>query len=197
MKIEKLPIEKLVPYARNSRTHSKEQVDQIAASIREFGWTNPVLIDANSTIVAGHGRVLAARKLNLPEVPCIRLGTLTPAQVRAYVIADNKLALNAGWDDEMLADELRAITEEGGIDALLTGFDEKELDALLKTEEVSESEPKEYSYNITYTLVFEDPEQQQAWYDLLKIWKKKFGDDVPVGQMIVAFVNEQNSSEVH
>ena len=197
MKIEKLPIEKLVPYARNSRTHSKEQVDQIAASIREFGWTNPVLIDANSTIVAGHGRVLAARKLNLPEVPCIRLGTLTPAQVRAYVIADNKLALNAGWDDEMLADELRAITEEGGIDALLTGFDEKELDALLKTEEVSDSEPKEYSYNITYTLVFEDPEQQQAWYDLLKIWKKKFGDDVPVGQMIVAFVNEQNSSEVH
>ena len=97
-KIETIPVEKLVPHARNSRTHSDEQVAQIARSIREFGFTNPVLIDKDGTIVAGHGRVMAARKLGLASVPCIRLGHLTPAQVRAYVIADNKLALNAGME---------------------------------------------------------------------------------------------------
>jgi ParB-like chromosome segregation protein Spo0J len=93
------------PYARNSRTHTDEQVAQIAASIREFGWTNPVLLDEQDGIIAGHGRVLAARKLGAPTVPCIVLDGLTEAQKRAYVIADNKLALNAGWDEELLAIE--------------------------------------------------------------------------------------------
>ena len=97
-KIEQLQVDDLIPYATNSRTHSPDQVAQIAASMVEFGWTNPVLIDARGTIVAGHGRVMAARKLGMETVPCIRLGHLSPAQVRAYVIADNKLALNAGWD---------------------------------------------------------------------------------------------------
>lgn len=97
--IEHQAVSALIPYARNSRTHSDEQVAQIAGSIREFGFTNPVLIDRDGTIIAGHGRVMAARKLGMETVPCIRLGHLTPAQVRAYVIADNKLALNAGWDD--------------------------------------------------------------------------------------------------
>src|SRR5690554_2361184 len=96
----------LVPYARNSRTHSDEQVAQIAGSIKEFGFTNPVLVDGEGGIIAGHGRVLAARKLGMESVPCIVLDYLTEAQKRAYVIADNKLALNAGWDDEMLALEL-------------------------------------------------------------------------------------------
>lgn len=134
MKIETLPIEKLIPYARNSRTHSDEQVAQIAASVREFGWTNPVLIDAAGTIVAGHGRVMAARKLGMAEIPCIRLGHLTPAQVRAYVIADNKLALNAGWNDQMLCAELEALKLEG-FEVELTGFSEDEIAALLKVEE--------------------------------------------------------------
>ncbi len=111
--IELLLVSSLIPYARNSRTHSDEQVTQIAASIREFGFTNPVLIDANGTIIAGHGRVLAAKKLGLIEVPCLRLGHLTPSQIRAYVIADNKIALNAGWDDEMLKAELLTLQEEG------------------------------------------------------------------------------------
>jgi DNA modification methylase len=127
--IEYLGIENLIPYARNSRTHSDEQVAQIAASIREFGFTNPVLVDGEGGIIAGHGRVMAARRLGLGEVPCIRLGHLTEAQKKAYVIADNKLALNAGWDDEMLALELKEL-EDMGYDLDLTGFSDEEIEAL-------------------------------------------------------------------
>jgi len=130
MQIEHQPIDRLIPYARNSRTHSDAQVAQIAASIKEFGFTNPVLIDADGGIIAGHGRVMGARLLGLADVPCIRLGHLTEAQRRAYVIADNRLALNAGWDDAMLALEMRDLMDEG-YDVGLTGFDMKEIDELL------------------------------------------------------------------
>ena len=130
MQIETLPIDTLIPYARNSRTHSDEQVAQIAASIREFGFTNPVLIDGEGGLIAGHGRVMGARKLGLAEVPCIRLAHLTEAQRRAYVIADNKLALNAGWDDEMLALELRDL-QGMDFDLSLTGFENDDIAALL------------------------------------------------------------------
>lgn len=128
--IEQRAIEELTPYARNSRTHSDAQVEQVAASIREFGFTNPVLIDADGTIIAGHARVLAARKLGLPAVPCICLAHLTPEQRRAYVIADNRLALNAGWDFDVLAEELRALND-ADFDLDLLGFGEEELQALL------------------------------------------------------------------
>ena len=131
--IESLPVSDLIPYARNSRTHSEEQVAQIAASIREFGFTNPVLIDSNGTIIAGHGRVMAAKKVGLTEVPCLRLQHLSPSQIRAYVIADNKLAINAGWDDEMLKAELLTLQEEG-FNTDLTGFSDEELNALLNLE---------------------------------------------------------------
>ena len=130
MKIESLPIERLIPYARNSRTHSDAQIAQVAASIREFGFTNPVLIDGADGIIAGHGRVMAARKLGLAEVPCIRLAHLSETQKRAYIIADNKLALNAGWDEEMLALELAELREVD-FDLGLLGFDEEELGDLL------------------------------------------------------------------
>lgn len=123
----------LIPYARNARTHSDEQVVQIAASIHEFGWTNPVLVDEQRVIIAGHGRVLAARKLGLSTVPCIELSHLSEAQKRAYIIADNKLALNAGWDDELLKLELFALEEEG-FDLALTGFDLDELADLMPEE---------------------------------------------------------------
>ena len=106
VQLETIAIDRLIPYARNSRTHSDEQVAQVAASIREFGFTNPVLIDGEGGIIAGHGRVMAARKLGMADVPCIRLAHLSDAQKRAYIIADNKLALNAGWDEEILALEL-------------------------------------------------------------------------------------------
>ena len=137
--IETISVETLIPYARNSRTHSDAQVAQIAASIKEFGFTNPVLIDQGVGIIAGHGRVLAARKLGLPEVPCIRLGHLTDAQKRAYVLADNKLALNAGWDTEMLKVEF-ADLQELGFDLDLIGFSDDELADLLGDIEEAESD---------------------------------------------------------
>jgi len=120
------PLDDLIPYARNSRTHSDAQVAQIAASIKEFGFTNPVLVDGDGGIIAGHGRVLAARKLKLAQVPCIALGHLTAAQRKAYVIADNKLALNAGWDEEMLRLEAEEL-EGAGFDLTLLGFEPGEL----------------------------------------------------------------------
>jgi len=129
MQIEQTKTSDLLPYARNSRTHSETQVDQIAASIKEFGFTNPVLIDNENQIIAGHGRVMAARKLKLGEVPCIRLGYLTETQKKAYVIADNKLALNAGWDDELLALEIAELKDED-FDIDLLGFTQDELNAI-------------------------------------------------------------------
>ena len=123
--IERVPLEALVPYARNSRTHSEAQVAQIAASIREFGFTNPVLMDKDGGIIAGHGRVMAARKLGLKDVPCLRLGYLSETQRRAYVIADNKLALNAGWDAETLQVELADLNgAEFNMDLLGFGVDD-------------------------------------------------------------------------
>ena len=119
----------LIPYARNSRTHSDEQVLQIAASIKEFGFTNPILIDGENGIIAGHGRVLAAMKLSINEVPCIELSGMTETQKRAYIIADNKIAENAGWDDEMLTLELEELKLEG-FDVELTGFSLDEIAAL-------------------------------------------------------------------
>jgi DNA modification methylase len=130
MQIEQVPVEKLIPYVNNSRTHSEEQVAQIAASIREFGFNNPVLIDKDDTIIAGHGRIQAARKLGLAEVPCVRLEHLTETQRKAYIIADNRLALNAGWNEELLTIELNDLLADGfALDIL--GFDSDELKSLL------------------------------------------------------------------
>ena len=143
MKIEQVKIEALIPYARNSRTHSDGQVAQIAASIKEFGFTNPVLIDETGSIIAGHGRVLAARKLGMADVPSIRLTHLTEAQKKAYVIADNKLALNAGWDDEMLAVELTDL-KDMGFDLDLTGFSADELTEVMFGKIIDPESPDEF-----------------------------------------------------
>jgi DNA modification methylase len=129
LKIQYKPITDLIPYARNSRTHSDAQVAQIAASIKEFGWTNPILLDGKNGIIAGHGRVMAAHKLGETEVPTIELSHMDENQKRAYIIADNKLALNAGWDNEMLALEV-ADLKDAGYDLGLTGFSLDELEAL-------------------------------------------------------------------
>ena len=125
-----LPVADLVPYARNSRTHSQQQVDKIAASIREFGFLNPIIVDAGNGIVAGHGRVMAAQKLGLASLPVIEAAHLTEAQKRAYVIADNRLALDAGWDNELLKIELQDLDAEG-FDLSLTGFNLDEIGNLL------------------------------------------------------------------
>ena len=133
LKIEQIAVSALLPYTSNSRTHSDAQVAQIAASIKEFGWTNPILIDGDNTIIAGHGRLLAARKLGMDEVPSIVLDHLSKAQQRALVIADNQLALNAGWNMDMLKAEIEDLKLED-FDINLLGFDDKFLDGLLEPE---------------------------------------------------------------
>lgn len=138
MQIEQVAVESLIPYARNSRTHSDDQVAQIAASIKEFGWTNPILIDGESGIIAGHGRLLAARKLGMKEVPVIQLSGMTDTQKKAYIIADNKLALNAGWDDELLKLELDELHDEG-FDMGLIGFNADDLSKLMGFDEEIEA----------------------------------------------------------
>lgn len=132
--IEQIAPAALRPWARNARTHSKKQLRQIAESIRTFGFTNPVLIDQTGTILAGHGRVEAAKSLGLDTVPCLRIEHMTEAEKRAYVIADNKLALNAGWDEDLLAQELQGLlaTEDLGFDIGVIGFDVAEIDSLIE-----------------------------------------------------------------
>ena len=131
--VEYRPIDSLVGYARNARTHTDAQVDQIVESMREFGWTNPILVDGDSGVIAGHGRILAAHKLGITRVPVIKLAHLTPIQKQAYVIADNTLALNAGWDNELLALELGEL-KDAGFDLGLTGFSADELQSLTDDE---------------------------------------------------------------
>ncbi|MDY3132353.1 MAG: DNA methyltransferase [Treponema sp.] len=137
MEIVYKKVNELIPYINNSRTHSEEQVNQIVASINEFGFTNPILIDEKDNIIAGHGRLLASKKLKMEEVPCIVLKGLTEAQKKAYIIADNKMALNAGWDEELLKIELENL-KELDFDLELTGFNVDELDDILGTEEEKE-----------------------------------------------------------
>lgn len=126
LKIEYKNISELLPYEHNARTHSKEQIAQIARSIKEFGWTNPILLDGASGIIAGHGRLEAAKILGLDKVPCIELSHLTPIQKKAYIIADNKLALNADWNIDFLASELEELKNDD-FDLSLTGFNDDEL----------------------------------------------------------------------
>lgn len=134
MKIVYKKVNDLIPYINNSRTHSEEQVNQIVASINEFGFTNPLLIDEKDNIIAGHGRLMASKKLGMEEVPCIVLSGLTEAQKKAYIIADNKMALNAGWDEELLKIELENL-KELDFDLELTGFNVDELDDIFQVEE--------------------------------------------------------------
>src|ERR1700734_1788287 len=131
--IENLPIDRLQPWPRNTRTHPRKQIRQIAESIRRFGFTNPVLIDGENRILAGHGRVEAAQELGMATAPCLRGDHLSPAEKRAYVLADNKLALNAGWDEELLALELKELMEADiEFDISVTGFSIAEVDQLVE-----------------------------------------------------------------
>jgi ParB-like chromosome segregation protein Spo0J len=162
-RIEQRAVEKLIPYARNSRTHSDAQVAQIAASIKEWGWTTPILIDETEQVIAGHGRLMAARKLGMAEVPVIVAAGWTDAQKRAYVIADNKLALNAGWDENLLKLELQELGELN-FDLNLTGFTLDEIGNLFdEGEELTESE-ENYSRKIEapiYEITGEKPKVSQ------------------------------------
>ncbi|HBE4690338.1 TPA: ParB N-terminal domain-containing protein [Escherichia coli] len=139
LKIEYLPVGKLLRYAKNSRTHSDEQVEQLVNSIREFGFTNPVLIDEKNELIAGHGRLAAAEILEMDKVPAIRLSNLSEKQKKAYRIADNKLALNAGWDMQLLAEEVKALMDDN-FDIDLLGFNDAELDEMLSDEQPQEED---------------------------------------------------------
>lgn len=158
----------LIPYARNSRTHSDEQVTKIAASIKEFGFLNPVIIDGENGIIAGHGRVMAAKKLGLDEVPVIEATHLTDAQRRAYVIADNRLALDAGWDEEMLRVEFAEL-EALGFDLELTGFSLEDVGSLLDVGDNESKQIKEDNYVEAFEVVIEcsDECSQQKIYERL------------------------------
>ncbi len=141
LKVEYLPIVDLAPYARNARTHSPAQIDQLIASVREFGWTNPVLIDEAGGIIAGHGRVMAAQQMGMGQVPCIRLSHLSETQRRAYVLADNALALCSSWNDVLLAQEL-ADLQDLDFNVELLGFDSGEIDKLLSQPHAQSARPK-------------------------------------------------------
>jgi len=129
-RIESWPIARLIPYAKNPRMHSPEQIDKIARSIETFGFTNPILVDENDGILAGHGRLAAAQKLGLVQVPVVPLDNLSEDQKRLYIIADNRIALDAGWDPQLLAGELAELAQED-IDLTLTGFEEDEIEDLI------------------------------------------------------------------
>ena len=141
-------IDKLIPYVNNARTHSTEQINKIRASLREFGFINPVIIDKDYNIIAGHGRVQAAKAEGIKEVPCVLVDYLTEAQKKAYIIADNRMALDAGWDEELLKVELESLESEA-FDLSLTGFDEKELFDIFKSEE---TEVEDDDYDLTEAL---------------------------------------------
>ena len=167
MQIQQRKISELIPYINNSRTHSDAQVSQIAASIKEFGFTNPILVDGDNGIIAGHGRLMAARKLGMDEVPVIELAHMTPAQKRAYIIADNKLALNSGWDDDLLLVELGELGDMG-FDIELTGFSLDEIESLGSDDDALDEMPglpegdREPFQQITFTLHDEQVEQVKA-----------------------------------
>jgi ParB-like chromosome segregation protein Spo0J len=133
-KIEQLSVDSLIPYSNNARTHSDDQVTQIASSIKEFGFNNPILVDKTNGVIAGHGRLMAAKKLGMDTVPCIKLEHLTDAQRKAFILADNKIALNSGWDYELLKVEVENLSDEDFRLELL-GFDVNELNTILGIEE--------------------------------------------------------------
>jgi len=168
MEITQKKVDELIPYARNARTHSEEQIAQIAASIREFGWTNPILIDGKNGIIAGHGRLAAARKLGLDEIPVIELEHLTETQKKALILADNKLALNSGWDNDMLMFELKELNLDG-FDLELVGFDSIELAKIFDEEEEKKDELKEQSYNEVFNIIIEcaDEAEQEKIFNRL------------------------------
>ena len=167
-KVERRKVADLIPYARNSRTHSDEQVGQIAASIKEWGWTVPVLIDPDGVLIAGHGRILAAKELGFTEVPCMVVDGWTAAQKKAYIIADNKLALNAGWDNDILKVEMQELGDLN-FDLSLTGFGIEEMASLFDLgEPVSKQDETHVAVEMPENqmiLTFENETILQEWFN--------------------------------
>lgn len=192
-KVEKWKIDKLIPYARNARTHSDEQVGQIAASIKEWGWTTPVLVDEQGGIIAGHGRTLAAQKLGMTQVPVMVAKGWSDAKKRAYVLADNKLALNAGWDNEMLALELGEIGELG-FNLELIGFDPSELNftavdySVLDGEDIDE-QLDEMANGVRKAIQIEfEPDHYEEAQELVSFWRN---EGAYIGYMLLDMLRKE------
>jgi len=195
LKIAYLKTDDLIPYARNSRTHSDHQIAQLAGSIKEFGFRSPVLVDGEKGILAGHGRVLAALKLGLAEVPTIDGSDMTKAQQKAYIIADNKLALNAGWDDEMLRIEIDDLKNEG-FDVDVLGFDPSELQnkdidySILDDEDLS-AQIDEMAGGVRKALQIEfEPDHYEEAQELVKLWRD---EGAYVGYMLMDHLRKEKA----
>jgi ParB-like chromosome segregation protein Spo0J len=194
-KIERRLVKDLIPYARNSRTHSDAQVAQIAASIKEWGWTMPILVDEAGGIIAGHGRVMAARSLGHKDLPVVVASGWSETKKRAYVIADNKLALNAGWDNEMLSLELQEL-QDVGFDLDLLGFDPSEMNAasvdysVLDGEDVKD-QLSDMAKGVRKAIQIEfEPEHYDEAFELVKFWRDQKGY---VGMMLMNHLKNEKS----
>lgn len=188
LRVEYWPLERLKPYTQNPRTHSPAQVNRLVASILEFGFTNPILVDSRSGIVAGHGRLLAGRKLGLKTVPVIQLGHLTDTQRRAYLLADNKLALDAGWDEPLLLAELRQLGSEA-FDIGVAGFtdeDLSDLEAAIRQANKPERKPSTRAGRILEMLEFDTHEQRDAWREFVG-WVRDRAPGKSAGAALVEF----------
>jgi len=189
--IKYFDINSLKPYPKNSRTHSDGQIKQIANSIQEFGWTNPVFIDNDMNIIAGHGRVMAAKTINIQKIPCIQVDHLTETQKRAYVIADNKLAENAGWDNELLKLELHAL-EEADFNLELIGFDGAELSEAMFDDPIGESNYDGSNFIIQYNIIFDDESQQDKWFSFLRKLKDKYPNQETIGERLSQYIEDNH-----
>ena len=198
-KIELWSIERLQPYEKNARVHSKEQVGQIAASIVEFGFLNPILVDSNDGIVAGHGRLSAAKELALDEVPVVVLDHLTDSQKKAYILVDNKLAENATWNEALLQEEIVALNLQD-FDISVLGWDEDEIREIMEfdADETNNDDDSEGTRGlgepiVSYNIIFDDEQQQQKWFDFLKDLKEQYPDESTIAEKIIQFIEEKNS----
>ena len=195
MKRHQRKVNELIPYINNSRTHSDAQIGQIAASIREFGWTNPILIDGENGIIAGHGRLKAAMLLGMEEVPVIELSHLSETQKKAYIIADNKLAMNAGWDMELLKLEISEL-EDKDFNLDLLGFDPSELqldepDYSVLDDEDIEKQLDDMAQGVRKAIQIEfEPDHYEEATQLVKYWREQHAY---VGYMIMDFLRKEKN----
>ena len=197
-KIELWNLERLQPYEKNARLHSEEQVKQIAASIAEFGFLNPILVDSKDGIVAGHGRLLASKELALDEVPVIVLDHLTEAQKKAYILVDNKLAENASWDEALLQEEIVNLNLQD-FDISILGWDEDEVREIMEYDAAFEEGDGDGESRglggepvIQYNIIFDNEQQQQIWFDFLKDLRKNQPDETTIAEKIINFIEENN-----
>ena len=197
-KIELWNLERLQPYEKNAREHSEKQIAQIAASIVEFGFLNPILVDSNDGIVAGHGRLSAAKELALDEVPVVVLDHLTESQKKAYILVDNKLAENATWNEALLQEEIVALNLQD-FDISVLGWDEDEIREIMEfdADETNNDDDSEGTRGlgepiVSYNIIFDDEQQQQKWFDFLKDLKELYSDESTIAEKIIQFIEEKN-----